>query len=635
MSFELNTVDSETKLLLDTNSSVDDIRAQRIFRMARVAVGTWLFFAGFCLLRGYLDAALTCVAEVSLISWSIWVHRNDHNYRRLMNVVLGLCAVGLLSVSCDDPALSHSMLFYSAAILIASQLSGIRDAFIWLIVCLVANGVYVLITNRWFGGSAIDIDELILMCGVNVCVFFCCQQAEVLYRLRTQDLIDASDQLRDKATQLQELATTDSLTGLSNRLHFQKELENRVRTASSDKPLGLVIIDMDGFKEINDTLGHPIGDQALVGVADRLRDAFDEEAIISRLGGDEFSLILPGVKSLDDATEVARRAYDVLSHRYEVEECKFPLYASLGVAIAPEHTSSATELLSFADTAMFYAKDNRLGCTYYESVMTDSMVRNRDMREWLTTALEREEFHLVYQPQVSVSQGRIIGVEALLRWQHNGEYISPVEFIPLLEHSRGIVAVGRWVLQEACRQLSVWNQQGLNLGMSVNLSSVQLRGSDLCSDVVGLIDEYNLDPAQLDFEITESLLIEDVSATVKSLSQLKSVGVSISIDDFGTGYSSLAYLRQFPIDRLKIDRAFVKDIPLADDGMIATSIIALSRALNLKVLAEGVETDTQLEFLKSLDCDEYQGYYYSRPVPGEKITQLVLSDRNASTESMV
>ena len=306
------------------------------------------------------------------------------------------------------------------------------------------------------------------------------------------------------------------------------------------------------------------------------------------------------------------------------DDCDFPLGASVGnTALCPDHTQCDNELLSYADTAMFVAKENRLGYAAYDPEMTDRLVEYRTMQEQLSCALERDEFFLLYQPQVDLENGKIIGVEALLRWQPDSEVIPPFRFIPLLEKSREIIPVGRWIIQESCRQLRKWNDAGFNLAVSINLSAVQFNDDELCRYVAESTAEFRLDVHKLDFEITESLLVDDVEQAVDRLSQLKQLGASISIDDFGTGYSSLAYLQQFPIDRLKIDRTFVKDIPELDEGVIAASIVALSKALGLKVLAEGVETAAQLEFLKALDCDEYQGYFFSRPVSADEISTLV------------
>jgi EAL domain-containing protein (putative c-di-GMP-specific phosphodiesterase class I) len=315
------------------------------------------------------------------------------------------------------------------------------------------------------------------------------------------------------------------------------------------------------------------------------------------------------------------RIRHLLTRRYMLEEAEFPLGASVGYALCPDHAATDGDLLAYADTAMFHAKENRLGQICYETAMTDRLVEYRTVQEKLSVALERNEFFLVYQPQVCFRTSRVIGVEALLRWRHNGEVIPPYRFIPLLEKSHEIVTVSKWIIRESCRQLAAWTAEGYDIEISINISALQFQDSDFCPSVIAAIEEFGIDPERLDFEITEGLLINDVQQAVDRLQEIKRMGISISIDDFGTGYSSLAYLRQFPLDRLKIDRAFIKDIPDQDDGVIAASIIVLAKSLGLKVLAEGVETDAHMRFLRAHDCDEYQGFYLSRPVAAEEVVK--------------
>ena len=605
-------------LLADT-SDIKDLRAQRVWQLINVAWFTWLFFTVFCWVRGFSMAAIVCFSEVVVIWLIIKNRKRNARYYRIMNFSLATCAVGILLVSLSNQALQRTMLFYPISILIASQLLGIRAAFQWLVVNIAAISIFFLIQSG-------PLDELALMYGVAVCLFFCCQQGEEFYRDRTKGLVDVSQRLQAKADVLHTLATTDSLTGLLNRFQFQKELRDSVEHAvTQSERMALLVVDMDGFKEINDTLGHPTGDQALMAIADRLRRDFHDQAVIARLAGDEFCLICSNVGSVEHATAIAKRVCEVLTTRYVLDECDFPLGASIGLALCPDHARSDTELLSYADTAMFAAKENRRGYAAYDPDMTDRLIEYRTMQEQLSSALENNEFFLVYQPQISLATGKVIGVEALLRWRREDEVIPPFRFIPLLEKSREIVPVGRWIIRETCRQLRTWTDAGFDVEVSINLSSVQFNDDELYRNVTESLCEFDLDAAKLDFEITESLLVDDVDKAVQRLHQLKKFGASVSIDDFGTGYSSLAYLQQFPIDRLKIDRAFVKDIPDADDGVIATSIVALAKALGLKVLAEGVETKSQLEFFKSLDCDEYQGYYYSGPVSTDEIMKLLLA----------
>ncbi len=605
-------------------TNMEELRARRVWRFVVVLWSTWVFFAGFLWYRDYQDAARVCIVEsLLLLAIMIWC-RQDHNFRRIMNLNLGASAFGLFAVSISDPAMYGTMLFYPVSILVASQLLGVRAALSWFFINLLGFIAF-FVTAYGLGGSIYTskFDELVLVLGVAACVYFCCQQGEEYYQQRTKNLIELSQNLREKSDRLQILATTDALTGLTNRFQFQEILKAAVADAeASNQRLALFLIDMDGFKEINDTLGHPVGDEALVAIGLSLEKEFGERAEVARLGGDEFCIIYQNISDQAEADTIARTVGELLTHRYVLDEAEFPLGASVGYALCPDHASTDKELLAFADTAMFHAKENRLGHACYQREMTDRLVEYRTVQEKLSLALEHNEFFLVYQPQVDLCTGQVTGVEALLRWRHDGEVIPPFRFIHLLERSREILPVSRWIIRQACRQLAAWNDDGYRVGVSINVSSHQFNDPDFYQTISDPVQEFGLDACQLDFEITEGLLIDDVVLATAKLNQIKGLGVSISIDDFGTGYSSLAYLRQFPIDRLKIDRAFIKDIPDADDGVIAASIIVLAKALGLKVLAEGVETEDQLQFLKFHDCDEYQGYYLSPPVDAAEVTSF-------------
>ncbi len=603
------------------STNVEELRAQRVWQFAIVLWLTWAFNTFFLWYRDYGMAAVICTVESIFIALTLLVLRRSTNYIGIMNLTLGASAFGLLGVSLSNEAMSSVMLFYPVSILVASQLAGVRSAFSWFLINLLAftaffvcgYGLHELFSTRL-------IDELVLVLGVAACIYFCCRQGEAYYRQRTKNLIQLSQDLKVKSDTLQELATTDSLTGLMNRFQFQESLrEAVVDSLANSEPLALFLIDMDGFKEINDTLGHPVGDDALVEIANRLSEEFAETAEISRLGGDEFCIIDRNVTSAQAADEMAERIRDLLTHRYQTADAEFPLGASVGYALCPEHTNSDKELLAFADTAMFHAKENRLGYSRYESQMTEKLIEYRTVQEKLALALEREEFFLVYQPQVDIASDKVIGVEALLRWRHDGEVIPPFRFIHLLERSREILPVSNWIVRKAIEQVALWNEQGHHVEVSVNVSALQFNDPDFYRSIVDPLKEFNVPANQLDLEITEGLLIDDVQEAVDKLNQIKALGVSISIDDFGTGYSSLSYLRQFPLDRLKIDRAFIKDIPDYDDGVIASSIIVLGKALGLKVLAEGVETPEHLDFLKYHDCEQYQGYLLSPPVSPEEV----------------
>ena len=612
----------ESEVFLDS-TNVEELRARRVWQFLVVTWSTWIINGVFLWSRGYESAATVCFLDALLhfiILVSLWNHAN---YRLIMNLNLLASAFGLFGVSVCDHALSVTMLYYPVSIVVASQVVGVREAFYWLAINVFAFVLfYITAFGVYDAFNTSRFDGLVLTIGVAFCFFFCCQQGEAFYQRRIKNLITLSQDLEKKSETLHHLATTDGLTGLTNRFQFQETLRERVAHAHAESErMALFLLDMDGFKEINDTLGHPVGDDTLVEIASRLKAAFDDRADVARLGGDEFCIIYPNLGDKEQAELIAYEICEVLTRRYILGEYEFRLGVSVGYSFCPDHTDTDHDLLAFSDTAMFHAKEHRLGQACYETEMTNRLVEYRKVQEHLSHALERNEFFLVYQPQVDVQTAEVVGVEALLRWRHDGEVIPPFRFIQILEESREIIPVSRWIVYDACRQLAEWTKEGYDIKISLNISAVQFKDEEFCQSVADSIEEWGVDPGKLDIEITEGLLIDDVEQAISRLNTIKEMGISISIDDFGTGYSSFAYLRQLPIDRLKIDRAFIKDIPHEDDGEIASSVIVLGKALGLKVLAEGVETEEHLAFLKEHDCDEYQGFYLSRPVSPEQVVR--------------
>jgi diguanylate cyclase (GGDEF)-like protein len=431
-------------------------------------------------------------------------------------------------------------------------------------------------------------------------------------------------QLTEKAAALHTLATRDTLTGLANRQQFQTQLEDAIQNAKANsEESALLLMDMDGFKEINDTMGHPSGDAILREIAARLQFAVQNNDAVARLGGDEFTVILQSVGGPEDVRRRATKIADVVGQPHHLDGKQLALGVSIGAALCPSHGQFMDDLVAFADTAMYEAKSSCSQVAIYEPKMTEALIRRRQLECQLAQALDRHEFQLVYQPLFRIDGKSLIGFEALLRWRNDEYDCSPAEFIPMLENSQEILTVGQWVLREACAKAKTWLDQGFELTMSVNISPVQFGHDAFIGHVLQALDETGLDGSRLDLEVTEGVLIQEIESTTNKFVRLKEHGISISIDDFGTGYSSLAYLKQFPIDRLKIDREFVKDIPKTDDGTIASSMIALGHNLEMKVLAEGVETMDQLSFLKSADCDECQGFFLSRPMPDDECTEYL------------
>ena len=603
-------------------SDEETVRAQRTWLLLNVLIMTWAVFGVFNWIEGNIEATRVCVIAF-LVNLTILIFlRKSQNYELIIHSYLTASAVGLCFISVSHPDAAQAVYFFPVAILVCSYLFGVKQAFIWLIISL---HLFVFCHYLQYGISEAFRDhlfELMTSWGVACCTFFCCQQAETSFQNQTKRLIKFSDALKVRSVELELLATTDSLTGLTNRFQFQRELNDLVKIATAENQVALFLIDMDGFKEINDSHGHATGDELLVKIADRLKTRMQGRASVARLGGDEFCVTFSGVTDAQQSAELADEMVAFLTDRYVLDEVSVTLGTSVGYALCPSHAQSAKHVLSFADTAMYYAKHNKLNVACYRSQMTDLISDNREMSERLAGAMEREEFYLVYQPQFDSRTNQVIGVEALMRWCHAGQMISPADFIPVLESRGWIVPVGKWVVRQACQQQAEWKQQGFDIPIAVNVSALQFVDDDFVGSLIRPMEELNVCPSKLEIEITEGVLIDNVKKVIKKLELLKAFGCRISIDDFGTGYSSLAYLRQFPLDKLKIDRTFIKGIPASDDGVIAKGVIILADLLNLEVIAEGVETEDQLDYLRDNGCRQIQGYYYSKPVDPNEIIAL-------------
>lgn len=424
--------------------------------------------------------------------------------------------------------------------------------------------------------------------------------------------------------ELLDLATRDPLTQLPNRHSFQLYLQESLRRADDDgSQVAILVADMNGFKQINDTLGHPTGDVILKTIGQRLQESVGDECYVARLGGDEFVIVMRDFRTRLDLSIFAGKVARHVSRPYHCRGKQLHVSASIGAAIYPTDTTDPDELLSFADTAMYKTKGSGDAVRLYEPSMTTDLVKRHELENRLATALEDNEFSLLFQPQVRMSDQRLIGFESLVRWNRDGEVISPYHFIALLESTGRIIEVGRWILHESCRQAKEWVDAGYDIAISVNVSPVQFSDPNFVPYVWSALEQTGLPPERLDLELTESVLVDEIDEITSKLDLIKTTGSMISIDDFGTGYSSLAYLKHLPIDRLKIDRAFIKDIPEGDDGTIAKSMIMMATALGLTVLAEGVETESHLDFLRLHGCDEYQGYLYSKPLKPEDALTLL------------
>jgi diguanylate cyclase (GGDEF)-like protein len=428
------------------------------------------------------------------------------------------------------------------------------------------------------------------------------------------------------------IAFHDDLTSLPNRLMLNQRLDRALsRHRRTGTKLAILFMDLDRFKVINDSLGHEIGDVLLRQVADRLRAHSREGDTVARMGGDEFVVLIENRDNLNDISACARRLVEELSAPYLLGTKDFHVTLSIGISVFPSDGSDSQALLKAADVAMYRAKQlGRNNYQYYLPSMNVHTLERLELESDLSRALERGEFLLHYQPKVEIATGLIAGTEALLRWQHPVRgLVPPLDFISLAEETGLIVPIGEWVLATACAQNKLWQDMGLTkLGISVNLSARQFSDSMLLAKLTRIIHASGLDPSSLELEITESVVMSHGECAVGVLEQLKLIGVQIAIDDFGTGYSSLGYLKRFPIDTLKVDRSFIRDIPAdAGDKKIAQAIIAMAHALKLKVVAEGVENAEQLKFLRAQHCDSVQGYFLFRPLPADQVTEALTVNR--------
>ncbi len=462
---------------------------------------------------------------------------------------------------------------------------------------------------------------------------------------------DISERKQAEA-KIHHLAYYDSLTGLPNRQLFSQHLAEAIADACRhNEMLATLYIDLDRFKRINDTLGHTVGDAFLKSVARRLTASVCEaetvtqiepqstELEVARFGGDEFTILLTQLASDDDAIVVAQRIQNTLSEPFNYYGYEFVVTPSIGISIYPRHGEDTDSLLKNADTAMYQAKAaGRNNTKMYSSTMNLGAAERLVLENELRHALENDELEMYYQPKFGIQDLKIVGAEALLRWFHpeRGE-IPPATFIPLAEETGLIVDVDRWVADAVCQQLSAWRRFGIvAVPIAINLSGHEFCHGDPVQMITNAVEKAAVDPANLELEITETVLMRDVDRATKSLTALKDFGVGLSVDDFGTGYSSLSYLKRFPLDALKIDRAFVRDVNRdPDDAAICTAIIALAHSLSLKVIAEGVQNDAQLEFLRGEGCDQVQGFLLGEPVEADGLAELIKDERRINADGAV
>jgi len=454
-------------------------------------------------------------------------------------------------------------------------------------------------------------------------------------------LHDITDLKRHEAM-ISQMAYYDDVTGIPNRTLFKEHLKLALHQAErADTQLAVMFIDLDKFKRINDTLGHHAGDELLKTVAERLSGVvrssdvasrmIRNSATVARLGGDEFTILLNDLECIDDISIVVGRIQQALKQPMMIEGQKVFVTISMGIAIYPDDGSNPSMLLKHADTAMYHSKQHGRNCCFlYKDISQPINKDELQLENELHNALACNELELYYQPKLELENNRLIGFEALLRWMHPDKgMIPPNDFIPLAESCGLMVPIGEWVLRQACQQINQWSKQGFrDITVAINFSGQQFNTPDLTMVVRDILAEYAVDPACIDIELTESMLMQDVDAATTTLYHLKDLGVHLSIDDFGTGYSSMSYLKSFPMHTLKIDRSFIQDIcHSGKDASITKSIIVLARNLDMNVIAEGVETDEQLNLLRQFECHQIQGYIFARPMPVQEASAFLLQHR--------
>ncbi|TQV66161.1 EAL domain-containing protein [Exilibacterium tricleocarpae] len=435
----------------------------------------------------------------------------------------------------------------------------------------------------------------------------------------------AVEQKKDEQA-LRRLAHYDPLTGLANRTLFNLRLSEGIATAKRlRESIALLVLDLDHFKKVNDTFGHPVGDKLLQAVAARVSDCVRETDTVARLGGDEFAVIATHLGRRDNAAVVANKVIRGVARVSQVDDQVLSTSASVGIAFFPEDAYDVDDLLKRADLALYQAKDAGRGVyRFYDSDLDKKTRAVSRLQAQMFKSIQKKHFVLHYQPIVETETSKLVGVEALVRWEHPGQgLVGPRTFIPIAESSGLIIVLGEWILKQACRQLKEYQDSGLeHLSVSVNISAVQFNHEKLFEHVAAAIDQSGILPSQLELEITESTLMSTATQVNETLQKLSELGVKLCVDDFGTGYSSLAYLKRFPLNRLKIDRSFIQEVLRnQDDAAITRAIITMAKALRLEVVAEGVETDQQFAFLRNHGCETVQGFFVSRPMPGEKLLQ--------------
>lgn len=451
---------------------------------------------------------------------------------------------------------------------------------------------------------------------------------------RTEEISKKNKQLFTAIKKVKHMAYHDELSGLPNRRLFMEQLTITMEKAQKEShSIAVLFIDLDRFKNINDTLGHEYGDLVLKHISNQMKKNVRKVDTISRQGGDEFTIILNNISNQEEVISLVKQIQTTVSSPFTIKGQELYVSMSIGVALYPRDGNTEDELMKHADMAMYHAKSmGENNYTFYSSQLNEAISRKIALESGLRRAITNDEFYLYYQPQVNLKTGKIVGMEALIRWNspHAG-IISPTEFIPLAEETKLIIPIGKWVLYTACKQAKVWYDSGhTHLKLAVNLSPLQFLHEDLVDTISNVLKETGLNPECLEIEITEGVSVYDAEDAIIKMQALRDLGIRISLDDFGTGYSSLIYLKRFPINAMKIARPFIRDITInSGDKALVKAMISMSHSLGLSVIGEGVETAEQLLLLKELQCDEIQGYIFSKPICAEQFTTLIENGLNS------
>ncbi|MFN2442430.1 MAG: putative bifunctional diguanylate cyclase/phosphodiesterase [Thermoanaerobaculia bacterium] len=615
---------------------------------AAVAASLPAAFAGAGLLRFLISVILggAGAASAALICWGAWelASRRRFELARARKLLIA-CAAGSLALALfllilpdepryriDLPLQLQSLLTGAALVWSGNRLRGHRDSdatHALLAIPFLVAGVAALL--RFVSGlvaisAGVAFPWPMASTGIDSMVMMAAAVA-----MGMSILEDERQAALTAASQVEHIAYHDPLTGLPNRALFLDRFAVAISHASRHQgKLAILFLDIDRFKQVNDSLGHTMGDQLLKTAANRIRQTVRDEDTVARLGGDEFAILIHALAHAEHAGKVARKILDVLASPFPLGAREVFVTASLGIAIFPNDGADAEALVKNSDTAMYRAKHHGGdGYQFYTASMNSRALELLELESGLRRAMRNQELELYYQPLIDLQSGGIYGLEALLRWNHPEKgTILPDQFIPTAEVSGLIVPIGGWVVREACRQARFWQRQkGVDLVVSVNLSARQFQQPDLIDTIRLALEESRLPPRLLELEITETSAMHDVQRTIRTLHELKELGVRVAIDDFGTGYSSLSYLKQFPVDTLKLDQSFVRDLIAPQDAKIVSGVIAMAHSMSLQVMAEGVETLSQLEFLRANECDKLQGYLFSRPLPAESFDRFMTHHR--------